>query len=153
MRESAGNDNRSVYVIFSECYTLGMITGTHVLFYSQDADADREFCRDVLGFGSVDAGGGWLIFALPPAEAAFHPSEGESREIQDAGSPLNAEIYLMCDDVHAEIKRLQAKKVKCTPVKTERWGIRTSFRLPSGGELGLYQPTHPTAIGLKPKQS
>ena len=126
-----------------------MITGTHVLFYSQKPEADREFLRDVLGFLSVDAGGGWLIFALPPAEAAIHPAEGEAR--QDAGTMLSAEIYLMCDDVQGEIKRLQEKKVNCAPVEKARWGMKTTIRLPSGGKLGLYQPTHPTAIGLKSK--
>jgi hypothetical protein len=129
-----------------------MIIGAHVLFYSEKPEADRAFFRDVLGFGSVDAGGGWLIFALPPAEAAIHPTEGGNRHLAHGGhSLLGAVVYLMCDDLQAEIKRLQAKKVSCSPVETERWGIKTSFRVPSGGELGLYQPTHPTALNLKSK--
>ena len=129
-----------------------MITGTHVLFYSEKPEADREFFRDVLGFNSVDAGGGWLIFALPPAEAGIHPTEGESREQSHGGrSLLGAVVYLMCDDLQAEIKRLQAKKVICSTVDQPEWGVKTTFRLPSGGELGLYQPSHPTAIGLKAK--
>jgi hypothetical protein len=131
-----------------------MITGTHVLFYSENPEADRAFFRDILGFGSVDAGGGWLIFALPAAEAGIHPVEqGENRHQAHGGrSLLGAVVYLMCDDLQAEIKRLKAKKVSCSPVEKEPWGSKTSFILPSGGELGLYQPTHPTAIGLKPKR-
>jgi hypothetical protein len=129
-----------------------MIIGTHVLFYSEDPEADRVFCRDVLGFRSVDAGGGWLIFELPPAEAAFHPIDSGGRQpIRGGGSLLGAVIYLMCDDLQAEIARLQVKKVSCSAVETARWGIKTTFRLPGGGELGLYQPTHPTALNLKSK--
>jgi hypothetical protein len=129
-----------------------VITGTHVLFYSENPEADRAFFRDVLEFSFIDAGGDWLIFALPPAEAAFHPADGESRKQIHAGrSPLGTVAYLMCDDLQAEIKRLQTKKVSCSAVETARWGIKTTFRLPSGGELGLYQPTHPTALDLKPK--
>ncbi|MGA7221148.1 MAG: VOC family protein [Candidatus Sulfotelmatobacter sp.] len=121
-----------------------MINGTHVVFYSEKADADRDFLRDVLGFQSVDAGHGWLIFALPPAEAAVHPLESGGKK----PGLMTAEIYLMCDDVQGEIKRLQEKKVQCSPVEIQRWGKKTTFRLPSGGEIGLYEPTHPTAIGL-----
>jgi hypothetical protein len=116
-----------------------MITGAHVLLYSKDPEADRAFFRDVLEFRSVDAGGGWLIFALPPAEAALHPADGDS---------LHAAFYLMCDDLQAMIKSFEAKNVKCTAIAKERWGIRTTIKLPSGFELGLYQPTHPTALHL-----
>jgi catechol 2,3-dioxygenase-like lactoylglutathione lyase family enzyme len=127
-----------------------MITGTHVLFYSENPEADRAFFRDVLKFRSVDAGGGWLIFALPPAEAGVHPTDGETRhQVHGGRSMLGAVVYLMCDDLQGEIKRLKAQKVTCSPVETEQWGIKTTFRLPSGGELGLYQPTHPTAFNLK----
>jgi catechol 2,3-dioxygenase-like lactoylglutathione lyase family enzyme len=125
-----------------------MITGTHVIFYSDAPDADRAFFRNVLGFKSVDAGHGWLIFALPPAEAALHPTEGKEHGQSGVSLP-GAEIYLMCDDLEAEMQRLQAKNVACSPVDKQRWGIRTMLRLPSGGELGIYQPTHPTAIGIK----
>jgi hypothetical protein len=129
-----------------------MITGTHVLFYSENPEADRIFLRDVLEFRSIDAGEGWLIFALPPAEAAFHPSDSETREQMHAGrSLLGAVVYLMCDDLQAEITRLQAKKVSCSAVEIARWGIKTTFHLPSGGEVGLYQPTHPTALDLEAK--
>lgn len=119
-----------------------MIIGAHVLLYSRDSDADRAFFQEALKLRSVDAGGGWLIFALPPAEVAIHPAGGESG--QDHFLPT--QLYLMCDDLDATIKSLEAKNIKCTSVAKERWGIRTTIRLPSGGEIGLYQPTHPTAI-------
>jgi catechol 2,3-dioxygenase-like lactoylglutathione lyase family enzyme len=127
-----------------------MITGIHILLNSEKAEADRAFFRDVLGFHSVDAGHGWLIFAVPPAEAAIHPVETKrSCEPNDGRSLLGAVVYLMCDDLGAEIKQLSAKQVTCSPVETQRWGITTTIRLPSGGGLGLYQPRHPTAIDLK----
>ncbi len=115
-----------------------MITGAHVIIYSRDADADRAFFRDVLDYPHVDAGGGWLIFKLPPAEVAVHPAE-------DTGSH---ELYLMCDDVSATIEHLNAKGVICGPVSDEGWGLLTSIRLPGGGELGLYEPRHPKATEL-----
>src|SRR5208283_4707559 len=100
-----------------------MITGAHVLLYSQDPEADRAFFRDVLGFRSVDAGGGWLIFAFPPAEAAIHPVEKPSSRVSDGRSAfLGSAVYLMCDDLETEINRLRAKKVECSPVETQRWG-------------------------------
>ena len=115
-----------------------MISGVHVIIYSKDADSDRAFFRDVLGFASVDAGHGWLIFALPPAEAAFHPSEENNRH----------ELYFMCEDLAAEMSALQAKGIRCTAVKEERWGSLTNIQLPGGGTIGLYQPKHPTATGM-----
>ena len=125
--------------------STGMFTGTHVLLYSKDADADRAFLDDVLGFRSVDAGHGWLIFALPPAEVAVHPTD-DSGEAPAGGDMLGAHLYLMCTDVEATVKSLGAKKVTCGPLSRERWGIRTTIPLPSGGQIGLYQPLHPTAI-------
>jgi catechol 2,3-dioxygenase-like lactoylglutathione lyase family enzyme len=116
-----------------------MMTGAHVIIYSKDAEADRAFIRNILGFKFVDAGHGWLIFALPPAEAAFHPSN------QDGGAH---ELYLMCDDLKSEIASLATKNVQCSAVQEERWGSTTKLRLPGGGEVGLYQPKHPTALGL-----
>jgi catechol 2,3-dioxygenase-like lactoylglutathione lyase family enzyme len=116
-----------------------VISGTHVIVYSKDADADRAFFRDVLGFKSVDAGHGWLIFALPPAEAAFHPSEKGGVH----------ELYLMCDDLKTEMAALAKKNVKCSAIQEERWGSITKMRLPGGGDVHLYQPKHPTALGLK----
>jgi catechol 2,3-dioxygenase-like lactoylglutathione lyase family enzyme len=116
-----------------------MISGAHVIVYSKNAEADRAFFRDVLGFKSVDAGHGWLIFALPPAEAAFHP--GEKNSIH--------ELYLMCDDLKAEMAALAKKNVKCSEIQDERWGSITKIRLPGGGDVQLYQPKHPTALGMK----
>ena len=112
-----------------------MISGAHVVVYSRNAEADRAFFRDILGFKSVDAGHGWLIFALPPAEAAFHPSENDIHE-----------LYFMCDDLRAEMARLAKKGVQCSPVEEARWGSVTKMRLPGGGNVGLYQPKHPTAL-------
>ena len=113
-----------------------MIFGAHTIVYSQDAEADRAFLRDVLGFSAVDAGHGWLIFALPPAELAVHPADADDRH----------ELYLMCDDLAAEMRTLAAKGVACSPVQEARWGSITKLRLPGGGEIGLYQPRHPMAI-------
>lgn len=115
-----------------------MISGAHVIVYTKDAEADRAFFRDVLGFKSVDAGHGWLIFALPPGEAAFHPS--------DKNGPH--ELFFMCESLKTEIAALAKKGVNCSGVQEERWGSITRIRLPSGGEIGLYQPKHPTALGL-----
>jgi catechol 2,3-dioxygenase-like lactoylglutathione lyase family enzyme len=116
-----------------------MISGTHVIVYSKNAEADRAFFRDILEFKSVDAGHGWLIFALPPAEAAIHPADANDGH----------ELYLMCDDLKAEIASLAKKNVKCSEVQEARWGSTTKIQLPGGGAIGLYQPKHPTAIGLK----
>lgn len=115
-----------------------MIFGAHVVIYSKDAEADRTFFRDVLGFKSVDAGHGWLIFALPPGEAAFHPSAGNGPQ----------ELYFMCEDLKAEMTSLAKKGIECSDVQEARWGSITKMRLPGGGEVGLYQPKHPTALGL-----
>lgn len=127
-----------------------MITGTHILFFSAKPEADRAFFRDALDFNSIDVGGGWLIFAFPPAEAAVHPVDKDDHEEGRAGQTrIEAEIYLMCDDIHAETKRLQTLGVEFSPIETPRWGIKTSIRLPSGASLGLYQPKHPVACDLK----
>ncbi len=125
-----------------------MIIGAHVLLYSKDPEADRLFFRDVLGFPAVDAGGGWLIFALPPAEAALHPLNGGSIRHADH-ELLGAVLYLMCDDLRSYVRSLEAKNVKCISIEEAPWGIKTTICLPSGGEIGLYQPTHPTALNLK----
>jgi catechol 2,3-dioxygenase-like lactoylglutathione lyase family enzyme len=130
-----------------------MINGAHVLLYSRDPDADRAFFTNVLELKSVDAGRGWLIFALPPAEAALHPTE-DAVERELAGRELlGSVLYFMCDDLDATISKLAAKQVTCTPVSREPWGIRTTIPLPSGGEVGLYQPTHPTALNLDRRTS
>jgi hypothetical protein len=123
-----------------------MITGAHFLLYSTNPEADRAFLRDVLEFRSVDAGGGWLIFALPPAELGVHPSGGESVQQHAGHNLLGTVMYLMCDDLRAAIKSLESKNVKCTKIEEAGWGTKTTIQLPSGGEVGLYQPSHPTAI-------
>ena len=113
-----------------------MINGTHFLLYSKNPEADRAFLRDVLEFRSVDAGRGWLIFALPPPELAVHPGD----------AMLGGLLYLMCDDLGSVIGSSKSKGVTyANPVEAE-WGISTSVRPPSGGEIGLYQPTHRTMI-------
>jgi catechol 2,3-dioxygenase-like lactoylglutathione lyase family enzyme len=116
-----------------------MISGAHVIVYSKDPEADRVFFSDVLGFKSVDAGHGWLVFALPPAEAAFHPANENGAH----------ELYFMCDDLKAEMAALAGKGVQCSEIQSERWGAITKMRLPGGGQIGLYQPRHPTALKLK----
>jgi predicted enzyme related to lactoylglutathione lyase len=113
-----------------------MITGVHTIVYNEGAEKAREFFRDVLGWPSVDAGDGWLIFALPPAELAVHPIDGGSKH----------ELYLMCDDINTTVAELKDKGVEFTePVSDQGWGLLTAFALPGGGTMGLYQPRHPTA--------
>jgi catechol 2,3-dioxygenase-like lactoylglutathione lyase family enzyme len=117
-----------------------MITGIHALLFSKQADEVRAFFRDVLGFESVDAGGGWLIFALPPAELGIHPTDGSSRQ----------ELYLMCDDIEATARELADRGVELArPVSDEGFGLVTAIKIP-GGELALYQPKHPTALPPRP---
>ncbi|WP_405725925.1 extradiol dioxygenase [Streptomyces sp. NBC_01537] len=116
-----------------------MINGAHVIVYSRDAEADRAFFKDVLEYPHVDAGGGWLIFKLPPTEIAVHPTDG----------PESQELYLMCDDVDATVTNLAAKGVEFTqPVTDAGWGRLTRFRLPGGGEVGMYEPRHERATDL-----
>jgi catechol 2,3-dioxygenase-like lactoylglutathione lyase family enzyme len=114
-----------------------MINGAHVIVYSKDAEADRAFFRDVLKFPFVDVNSGHLIFKLPPSEAAFHPAEENGRH----------DLYLMTDDLEAEMRALRERGVNCSEVEEARWGSITKLTLPSGGQVGLYQPKHPTAIG------
>jgi catechol 2,3-dioxygenase-like lactoylglutathione lyase family enzyme len=113
-----------------------MVFGAHVIVYSTDATADRAFFRDVLGFSSVDAGHDWLIFALPPAELAVHPAE----------RGVAPEIYFMSDDLNADMAALRDKNIQCSEVKDLRWGSATRIHLPSGGEVSLYQPRHPSPL-------
>lgn len=126
-----------------------MINGAHVLLYSDDAEADRLFLRDVLDWPFVDAGHHWLIFKLPPAEAAVHPTAMDKRTIPAGHHMLGASLYLMCDDLEDEIQRLKARNVQCSEIAEENWGFRASIRLPSGGEIGMYQPKHRTAYDLR----
>lgn len=113
-----------------------MVYGAHVIIYSKDSEADRAFFRDVLNYPSVDAGHGWLIFKLPPAELAVHPSEANNTH----------ELYLMCDDVKAFIAEMAAKGVQCSAVDEQRWGAITKLTLPGGGTIGVYQPKHPSPL-------
>jgi catechol 2,3-dioxygenase-like lactoylglutathione lyase family enzyme len=123
-----------------------MINGTHLLLYSRDADADRAFFRDVLGFKSVDAGEGWLIFAMPPAELGIHPGDGQFVQRHADHDLSGTIVYLMCDDLKETIAALAAKGAQTTEILEAEWGITTTLSLPGGGGLGLYQPRHVTAI-------
>jgi hypothetical protein len=118
-----------------------MITGAHTILYSTSSDADRAFFRDVLHLPSVDVGGGWLIFGLPPSEVAVHPSDENDLH----------ELYLMCDDVEAFVAEMKKHQVATSPVESQRWGLTTRVTLPGGGKLGVYQPRHarpePVVVG------
>ena len=114
-----------------------MIEGVHAIVFGPDAEAARAFFRDTLGLGGVDAGGGWLIFALPPAEVAVHPTDGEPSH----------ELYLMCRDINATVEALEAKGVEFTePVADQGWGLVTRLKIPGGGDIGLYEPRHPSPL-------
>jgi catechol 2,3-dioxygenase-like lactoylglutathione lyase family enzyme len=116
-----------------------MITGTHAVIYSEDESATRAFLRDVLGLPSVDAGGGWLIFTLPPAEVAVHPAEPGT---------VKHELFLTCDNIERTIAELTAKGAEFTAgISDQRWGRLTTMRLPGAGHIGLYEPKHPLAHG------
>lgn len=118
-----------------------MITAAHVVLWSDDAEATRGFLRDVLELDSVDAGGGWLICALPPAEVAVHPTEGEG--------PRRHELYLMCDDLEATLADLTARGVEIADQsRDEGWGVAAAIDVPGAGPVGLYQPSHPTPLDV-----
>ena len=119
-----------------------MITGAHSVIYSTNPEADRVFLRDVLKLTNVDVGGGWLIFGLPPAEVAVHPSDKNNVH----------EFYLMCDDIEALVAEMKEHNIACGPVQDQRWGLLTKLTLPGGGELGVYQPRHarPGPMGASP---
>ncbi|MEU9861638.1 VOC family protein [Streptomyces sp. NPDC047971] len=113
-----------------------MFSGAHVILYTPDAETDRAFVKDVLGFDHVDAGGGWLIFRLPPAELAVHPTEGGPKH----------EFYLMCEDITGTLTTLEDRGVQVSrPISDQGWGLLAAVRMPSGAELPLYEPRHPTA--------
>ena len=115
-----------------------MISGAHAMLFSADPDADRAFLKDVLEIPCVDSGGGWLIFALPPAEIAVHPTDGAPQQ----------ELYLMCDDIEATVAELTGRGVTTEGgISDQGWGLLTTIRLPGGGSLGLYEPRHPVAAG------
>jgi hypothetical protein len=110
-----------------------VINGVHAIVFSEDAERTRAFFRDTLRLDSVDAGGGWLIFALPPPELAVHPTDDHPRH----------ELFLMCGDIHATVSELKAQGVVFTSeIMEERWGLASTFELPGAGSMGLYQPTH-----------
>lgn len=125
-----------------------MINGAHVIIYSQDADADRAFIRDVLGFPHVDAGHGWLIFKLPPAEVAVHPADTAPSATTVPPADSGHELYLLCDDLGKALADLAAKGVATGEVTQQRWGALAAITLPSGASLSLYQPRHPVAHSL-----
>jgi predicted enzyme related to lactoylglutathione lyase len=115
-----------------------VITGVHAVVFSPDAEKVRQFFADVLGLTFVDAGGGWPIFALPPAEMAVHPAEAEGRH----------QLFLMCDDIRATLDELQAKGAEASQeISDQGWGMLAAIRLPDGTELGIYEPRHPSPLG------
>jgi len=122
-----------------------MIIGAHSIIYSKKPGADRAFLRDVLGFPHVDVGEGWLIFGLPPAEVAVHPSDGNDIH----------EFYLMCADVEAFVAAMDERNIACSPVQSMGWGLLTKVTLPGGGTLGVYQPRHarPRAMSGRRKKA
>jgi len=121
-----------------------VIIGAHSIVYSMNPEADRAFLRDVLKLPGVDVGGGWLIFGLPPAEVAVHPSHKNDVH----------EFYLMCDDVEAFMASMHKANIVCEPVQNQAWGLLTQVRLPGGGHLGVYQPRHgrPRSAAVKSKR-
>ncbi len=122
-----------------------MIIGAHSILYSKDPEADRAFLRDVLEFPSVDVGGGWLIFGLPPSEVAVHPSRKNDVH----------EFYLICDDVKAFRAQMKKRGVSCGPAQSMGWGVLTQITLPGGGKLGVYEPRHvrPKRVRMKAKRT
>jgi predicted enzyme related to lactoylglutathione lyase len=120
-----------------------MINAVHAVVYARDAEAARAFFRDTLGLRSVDAGQGWLIFALPPGELGVHPTQSENEESRQ-------QLYLMCDSIDSTVEQLKAKGVEFTqPVADVGWGRLTSLKIPGGGELGLYEPKHASPLNLR----
>jgi catechol 2,3-dioxygenase-like lactoylglutathione lyase family enzyme len=116
-----------------------LINGAHVVIYSKDSEADRAFFRDVLQFPCVDAGHGWLMFAMPPLEAAFHDSESNDQH----------ELFLMCDDLASTLEDLRSKNVTVSEVGEQRWGKLATLTLPGGGKIGIYEPKHPSPLTLQ----
>ena len=117
-----------------------MIVGAHSIVYSKNPEADRAFLRDVLGMPHVDVGGGWLIFGLPPAEVAVHPSDENDMH----------QFYLMCDDVEGFVAQMKQRNIPCGPVQNQGWGVLTQVTLPGGGKLGIYQPRHARPPSMPP---
>ena len=109
-----------------------MITGAHAIIYSNNAEADKEFFKNVLHLKNVDVGHGWLIFALPPSEIAVHPTTGKTSH----------ELYFMCDDINAFVEEMKAYQIVCSTIQDQCWGLLTELTLPGGGRIGVYQPRH-----------
>ena len=109
-----------------------MITGAHAIIYSENAEADKAFFRDILKLTHVDAGHGWLIFGLPPSELAMHPSPDSQHH----------ELFLMCDDIHEFVSNMKEHQIICSEVTDQRWGLLSHLVLPGGGSIGIYQPKH-----------
>jgi catechol 2,3-dioxygenase-like lactoylglutathione lyase family enzyme len=122
------------------CYECGVIAGAHTLIFADDAERARAFFRDVLGFSSVDAGDGWLIFALPPGEFAVHPGPGW-------GEVSQHQVFFMCHDIEATMEELRRKGVEfVAPITDQGYGLMTRFAVPGAGEMGLYEPRHPSPL-------
>ena len=120
---------------------IDVIAGAHTIIYSEDAEAARAFFRDVLDFPCVDAGEGWLIFACPPSELALHPGPGWGRAVAEH------ELFFMCHDIERTVAELESRKVEFTaPISDEGFGLMTRFKIPGGGEIGLYEPKHPSPL-------
>jgi hypothetical protein len=119
-----------------------MISGAHSIIYSRKPEADRAFLRDVLQLPNVDVGDGWLIFGLPPAEVAIHPSRQNGAH----------EFYLMCDDIKAFVAGMKKSRIACGPIQDAGWGLLTQLTLPGGGKLGVYQPRHARPRAMKVKR-
>jgi predicted enzyme related to lactoylglutathione lyase len=118
-----------------------VIAGAHTIIFAEDAERARAFLRDVLELESVDAGGGWLIFALPPGELAVHPGSGWGR------GPGHHALFLMCHDIEATVRELEAKGVEITaPIVDEGWGRIAQIVIPGAGEIGIYEPRHPSPL-------
>ena len=116
---------------------MNVITGMHAIVFSPEAVKVRAFFKDVLGLSSVDAGGGWLIFALPPAELAVHPADGDGHH----------ELYLMCDDIQATLAELRGKGIEVAQDVTDQgWGLLAAIRLPDGSQFPIYEPRHPSPL-------
>jgi catechol 2,3-dioxygenase-like lactoylglutathione lyase family enzyme len=123
------------------CYECGVIAGAHTLIFADDAERARAFFRDVLGFSSVDSGDGWLIFALPPGELGVHPGPGWGHEV---GQP---QLFFMCHDIEACVEELRRKGVEfVAPITEQGYGLMTRFAVPGAGEMGLYEPRHPSPL-------
>jgi catechol 2,3-dioxygenase-like lactoylglutathione lyase family enzyme len=118
-----------------------VIAGAHTIIFAEDAERAREFLHDVLGFEGIDAGEGWLIFALPPGELAVHPGSGWGR------GPGHHALFLMCHDIEHTVAELERKGVEfVSPIEDEGWGRIAHFKIPGAGEIGLYEPRHPSPL-------